>query len=309
MATLVMYHYVRDVENSAFPNIRALSIDKFKGQLDYLQANYNMVSPYKMVEAALSGVLMDEKDCVLTFDDGFIDHYETVLPEFQKRGIAGAFFPSAVPIKEGKLLDVHKIQHIIGGRVDHSEIAESLIRLVEQNPEKCDGKSADFYVSEFKKADHLDSANVVFIKHLLQYALPAETRLEFADRLFAEYVGSDEKAFASQLYMNLDQIRELHSAGNLIGGHGYRHIWLGKSSPDLQRDEFTRTQAFLAEINPKIAEDWVFCYPYGSHDETTLELMKEFGGRVGLTTENAEHKTANHLQAPRIDTIYLPFSA
>lgn len=309
MATLVMYHYVRDVEKSAFPNIRALSIDRFRGQLDWLQQNLNIVDPYAMVRASLSGEPMGEKDCVLTFDDGFIDHYETVLPEFQKRGIAGAFFPSAVPIKEGKLLDVHKIQHIIGGRADHADIAESLIHLVKSNPEKCGGKTAESYVSEFKKADHLDSAEVVFIKHLLQYALPEQARTEFADALFREHVGSDEKAFAESLYMNLDQIRELHAAGNLIGGHGYRHIWLGKSSPELQRDEFTRTQAFLAEINPEIAIDWVFCYPYGSHDETTLALMKEFGGRVGLTTENAEHKTANHLQAPRIDTIYLPFSA
>ena len=42
--TTVMYHYVRKVNESNFPNLKALEIEKFKNQLDYFKSNYNMIS-------------------------------------------------------------------------------------------------------------------------------------------------------------------------------------------------------------------------------------------------------------------------
>ena len=34
-----MYHYVRSVANSSYPNIKGLEVDGFKRQLDYFQEN------------------------------------------------------------------------------------------------------------------------------------------------------------------------------------------------------------------------------------------------------------------------------
>jgi hypothetical protein len=34
--TIVMYHFVRDLARSRYPAIKALTVDAFRGQLDYL---------------------------------------------------------------------------------------------------------------------------------------------------------------------------------------------------------------------------------------------------------------------------------
>jgi len=41
--TIVMYHYVRPINDSKFPGIKGLELDGFKRQLDYLKENFNIV--------------------------------------------------------------------------------------------------------------------------------------------------------------------------------------------------------------------------------------------------------------------------
>ena len=41
--TVVMYHYVRDLKNSRYPNIKGLDIEKFKKQIKFFKENYNFI--------------------------------------------------------------------------------------------------------------------------------------------------------------------------------------------------------------------------------------------------------------------------
>ena len=50
--TIVMYHYVRDVEETLFPDIKALSTEQFRGQLDYIESQYQLVKLEEVREAA-----------------------------------------------------------------------------------------------------------------------------------------------------------------------------------------------------------------------------------------------------------------
>ena len=45
--TVVMYHYVRDLKNSRYPNIKGLDIDKFKKQIKFFKENYNFIKSSK----------------------------------------------------------------------------------------------------------------------------------------------------------------------------------------------------------------------------------------------------------------------
>ena len=38
--TIVMYHYVRDLKNSRYPNIKGLDIEKFKKQIKFFKENH-----------------------------------------------------------------------------------------------------------------------------------------------------------------------------------------------------------------------------------------------------------------------------
>jgi hypothetical protein len=38
--TIVVYHYVRDLERSRFPAIKGLSVERLRRQHDYMQTHY-----------------------------------------------------------------------------------------------------------------------------------------------------------------------------------------------------------------------------------------------------------------------------
>ena len=63
-----------------------------------------------------------------------------------------------------------------------------------------------------------------------------------------KYVSRDETAFAQELYMDFPQMRQMSSAGMEIGGHGYKHFWLGQLSCQDQTQEIRRTMSFLSTL-------------------------------------------------------------
>ena len=41
---LVMYHYVREIKKSKYPNIKGLEFEDFKKQINYFLNNFNILS-------------------------------------------------------------------------------------------------------------------------------------------------------------------------------------------------------------------------------------------------------------------------
>ena len=112
--TIVMYHYVRDLKRSRFPAIKGLSIERFCYQLDYIEAHYTPIAVAELLEAlAPEGHDLPPNPILLTFDDGYSDHFTNVFPRLDARGIQGCFFPPAQAILEHKVLDVNKIQFVL----------------------------------------------------------------------------------------------------------------------------------------------------------------------------------------------------
>jgi peptidoglycan/xylan/chitin deacetylase (PgdA/CDA1 family) len=137
------------------------------------------------------------------------------------------------------------------------------------------------------------------VKRALQDGLPEERRRAVLDRLFREHVTEDERAFADELYLTLDECRELVRRGHDVIGHGYEHRRLGLLDEAAQRDEIERSRKFVDEVGGT----WALCYAYGSRNETTLRLLEESGCLLALTTEPRRAAPADPLlELPRIDT-------
>ena len=111
--TIVMYHYVRDLKRSEFPDIKGLDLPFFEGQIAYLKKNYNLIKMEDMIAAIDGNRALPAKAALLTFDDGFKDHYANVFPVLKKNRIQGSFYPSAKPVVENIVLDVHKIHFLL----------------------------------------------------------------------------------------------------------------------------------------------------------------------------------------------------
>ncbi len=108
-----MYHYVRELENTRYPRIKARQLSEFKAQLNYLEKNYEFVTIEECIDAIYKGDDIPDNAVLLTFDDGYKDHYESVFPILERKDIQGVFFPPAKAILEDEVLDVNKIHHIL----------------------------------------------------------------------------------------------------------------------------------------------------------------------------------------------------
>ena len=77
---VVMYHYVRDLPRTRFPNLKGMLLDDFRHQVAELSTQFEMAS----VESAMdfmSGEYRPRRDlCLLTFDDGLKEHFTRCHP-------------------------------------------------------------------------------------------------------------------------------------------------------------------------------------------------------------------------------------
>ena len=303
--TIVMYHYIRPIIGSEFPGIKGLEIEGFKRQLDFLENNYSIVSSEQVIDMIIKNKELPPKACWLTFDDGFKDHYQYVLPELINRNLSGAFFPPRAPIKESKLLDVHSIHHILSCTDDINKLVTDLNDLCLQFG--ITNEQIHAYYKEYGVANRFDNADTIFIKRMLQHVLPIQIRNEITSILFEKIVGVPEAEFSSRLYMNIEEVRKLVSSGMYVGSHGSMHYWLDRISSQKQKVDISSSVEFLEEVGAPTS-NWIMCYPYGAYNNTTLSLLKDLGASIGITTEarKANLGIDNPLTLPRLDTNDFP---
>ena len=303
--TIVMYHYVRPINDSKYPGIKGLELDGFKRQLDYLKENFNIVSTEQVVDAARNSSSLPSDACWLTFDDGYKDHSKFVLPELLKRDLHGAFFPPRVAIEEDVVLDVNLIHHILSCADDVKQLVSSLNSHCLSNG--ISESNIDAYYKEYAVPNRFDNADTVFVKSMLQHVLPEKLRSSITENMFKEFIGLSAAEFSKELYMSVDEVKELVNSGMYVGSHGSRHYWLNKISSEEQEKDIKQSLNFLEDVGAP-TNDWVMCYPYGAYNDATLSLLKKYDASVGITTDArvANLKGDNPFELPRLDTNDFP---
>lgn len=305
--SIVMYHYVRQLKRSRYPEIKGLDSELFKGQIAYIKKHYNPVTAYDVMDAVVTGAKLPPRALLLTFDDAYIDHFTEVFPVLDKEGISGCFFPPAKCILENRLLDVNKIHFILASVSDKQLLVDHVLKAVDADRTKYALQSSEHYWRQCGVAARYDSAEVMFVKYMLQRDLPEALRIKITDELFNRFVSSDEGAFAAELYMSVEQLACLQRNGMYVGSHGYDHFWLNSIPEDAQRKEIDLSLEFLRKVGADTSR-WIMCYPYGGHNESLLEILKNRNCCIGLTTRVgiADVIRDNPLTFPRLDTNDLP---
>lgn len=303
--TIVMYHYVRPIKGSKFPRIKGLELDGFRRQLDYISERYSVVSTQQVIDAARHSASLPSDACWLTFDDGYKDHFEYVLPELLRRNLHGAFFPPRFAIEGDAVLDVNLIHYILSCAEDIKHLVDILRRQCLRKG-MSERKINDYY-DKYAVPNRFDTSDTIFFKRMLQHVLPERVRFSIAECMFQEFVGLSPAEFSGQLYMNVDEVKELVRSGMYVGSHGSRHYWLDSISPEAQEQDINQSLKFLESVGAPTT-DWVMCYPYGAYNEHTLSLLNKFDAALGITTEArvADLTVDNYFELPRLDTNDLP---
>lgn len=312
--TIVMYHYVRDLKYSRYPNIKGLDVNLFYEQISFLKKHYCFVTVEQVIDAYYNGISLPKHAVLLTFDDAYADHFTNVFPILRREGIRGAFYLPVKAVTEHSVLDVNKIHFILASTADKKmpALLNELEILLDRYREEYNLLSFGAYFSELAVANRFDNREVIFIKRLLQVKLDERLRKIMTDILFQKTVGVDEGVFSRELYMSMDQIKCMIDCGMHIGSHGYDHYWLGELSKEKQAYEIKKSIEFIDQMGGDI-NNWTICYPYGNYNTDTIELLKENGCKLGFTTQvelALPNKNGdNAFQLSRLDTNDLPKSA
>ena len=272
MMKAIMYHYVRHKDKN-FPNLFRLDFDLFKKQLDYFHKKYGFVSKESFINSIRNKEL-DEEDkqgVILTFDDGLICHYKNVVPELKKRGLWGIFYIPTFPFKENQILDVHRI-HILISNCDPKDLYTYLQN--KQIQKLFDMKKID----EFKRLTYLNQNNdkySLIIKRILNYFIKYDKRKLVIDELFDKFI--KDNFTIADFYLSVNNLKEMNTAGMIIGSHTENHLVMSKLSDEQQKYEIENSFNFLES---KVGNLGIksFCYPYGgfhTFNDKTQEILSK----------------------------------
>lgn len=283
MLYIVMYHYVRDLKHSRYPNIKGLDIELFRQQIAYLKAHFSVVRMEEVLAALDGQIVLPENAVLLTFDDGYIDHFTYAMPVLEEENVQGSFFIPGKTFDTHTLLDVNKIHYILAAADSRSLLKDVFERMDHYRGREYDYPDNAALFEKYAVANRFDSKETIFVKRALQTVLPERVRNLISSDLFERYVGVSEKVLAYELYMSREQIRTMKRHGMHIGIHGYDHYWLGNLPEKQMQEDISKALEVMDEFLD--TNNWVMNYPYGNYSKEVVEYIRQKGCRMGMTTE------------------------
>lgn len=301
--TVVMYHYVRDLSRSRFPEIKGLTVDRFTSQLDYLARHHTFVTIEEVLAACRGEANLPPDAVLLTFDDGYADCYRYVFPILDERRLQGCFFPPVIAIRDRVVLDVNKIHFALAACGNAEAIAAHCLERITAWRGEYGLEAPEYYETHVARTSRFDDPQTLFVKDLLQRGLPEAPRARLVNEIFQRFVTDDETAFAEELYLTVDQIQVMRRAGMYFGAHGLTHCWLDSLAPDQQRRELAGSRVFLEELGYEPGQ-YVVSYPYGGYNDATVPVARELGYSLGFTVVARDAMIGHDdpLLLPRMDT-------
>lgn len=258
----IMYHYVRPYDPT-YPYFRYLDVNDFISQLEFLGNRYGFVGREEFLECVSEA--RPNRGVVLTFDDGFVDHFQYVLPELKRLGVWGIFYIPTAPLTTGRIMDVHRI-HLLLGRYGGQEIADALSRLI-RNEMLTPGLVEEFGTSTYVQQDN--EASVNFVKRTLNYFIDIMYRTYVIDDLMAAYY-PNEKELLQRVYMSRALLSEMHEEGMTLGSHSVNHPVMSRLTIEEQDNEIRESFNVLETITGNLPIR-TFCYPYGGYHTFSRE--------------------------------------
>jgi peptidoglycan/xylan/chitin deacetylase (PgdA/CDA1 family) len=269
---VLMFHNVGHPESTAYlPGHMKISEQRLSRLLLQLKASgYRTMTVADMLTAFEAGELPDDR-VVLSFDDGYRDNHDLLLPLLREHEATATIYVQTGPMK-GRLNWLHHYFWVLH-RVGPRKLGEMLADGVERPSlkEELRGLPADEVNAEYA------------LKRLLKYEVKPADR----DRLLAEAfhaIGGEDEALAREVYLGPAECRALDEAGVELGAHTVNHLVLSSLDATQQRLEIEGSMRDL--------ESWLghpvttFAYPYGrtwDYDDDTRGILAELGFRGALT--------------------------
>lgn len=206
----------------------------------------------------------------ITFDDGYVDNLTTALPILEQNDLPVTVFISTAFI--GK-------PYFWWDRLDElTSNADQRSTLV--------NAACSLQLLAEQQEDELAVATPDQINRALERRLERlvlEERNDLLDEL-SQLTGCKPLDSSARPLNESELVRLASHPLVTIGCHGHRHLKLGQSDrADAAKDILHSKQALAAVLGPR---QHTFAYPHGSHDKTSVSLVKEAGFSLAFTTDS-----------------------
>lgn len=246
---VLMYHSICET---------ALPEREFRKHLKGLAAHFDIVSLGEFVQALTQDPAAANGKLVLTFDDGLLNHADTVYPILKEMNLPGTFFICS------ELLD--------GGRWLWNQDARARLESMDAGEVEALAKTLDLPTR--------DSEAV--IDHLKRLDLAARNNaLEALEKATGSFTPTPQQKRQCEL-MDAETLKSLDPAVITIGSHTCTHPILPTLTTEQiereMRDSRTQLEALLER------DVHYFCYPNGFNDERCNGISRGIY-KASVTTE------------------------
>lgn len=277
----IMYHYIKNKKDNKFFNLNVMDDKLFEDQINFLKKKYNIIGNDDLCEILISKKIPKKPSFILTFDDGYKDHFNYVFPFLMKHKLKAIFYPSSRIFEKKYLLDVNKIQLILGKAKDKNKLLKEIFDLIKV----ISGKNRNqLDLKKINLKSRYDSKEIILIKRLLQLHLNDKLRKKIINKLFNNYFNSKEIQYFDEFYINKKDALEMSNNGMSFGIHGYNHYWLNSLTYKQQESEINLSLNNLKTLKlfkPNLS----ICYPYGAYDKNTIKISNKFNFKFAVTTK------------------------
>jgi peptidoglycan/xylan/chitin deacetylase (PgdA/CDA1 family) len=274
----MMYHYVRNPGDAAEASsgIPGMPTEVFESQLDQLSKEHTFVTWPDVRFAIQDDKPLPRSACLLTFDDGIIDHYLNVFQILRKRNLSGLFF-ALDRCESDELVLAHKI-HFLLAKIGVAGLREAIWEKL--NPAQRDLFTGAEKQYKLKYPTNLIDDQINLLKAVLQRDVCADVNPMLSE-LFEMHIGS-ESEIARRYYLNHEQIREMVAGGMYFGGHSRDHPWFDWIDAQARDAEIEASAEWLQGFGPG---PWAFAYPYGGLSEDSPHLLQKHRFVAAFTTQ------------------------
>ena len=276
--TILMYHRVLPDPQCVDYPLPSLVMPKsaFRSQIHWLTEHCRVLPVEEALKEGRTGVPSDVPRVAISFDDGYADNYEHVLPILREAGVRATFFVTAGLIGTDAWLWFDRAMLVARQWARRKKDEPTARKRSEEN-----GARRDV------------SAWLTSLKTLG----PAERETEIERVAFGAQLTDERRSYR---LMDWDQVRELAETGHEIGSHSCSHPilpTLDEKSLEYEVGDARRRIAEQIGRNPA-----GFCYPNGDCDDRVKGVVRRAGYSYACsTTPGLNDEKTDRLALKRVD--------
>jgi peptidoglycan/xylan/chitin deacetylase (PgdA/CDA1 family) len=283
-ALVLMYHRIATANID--PWELAVSAENFEQHLRILK-KLNNVLPLPELVHQLQNKKLKKRYVAITFDDGYIDNYQTAKPLLEKSDIPATFFITTNNLGQQKEFWWDELAYIL---LKTPNLPKQLSLEINNEPFSFNLDTESKLTKELNiKHKSFIAWEPTTLRSQLYYSLweklsPLQSEAQENIMAFLRsWAGTSKAERPEYLCMSVEQMQHLSSSDLFtIGGHTCSHPALAYHSEAVQQKEIIENKKTLENLTGK--EVNLFAYPSGNYNDISIKALKQSRFSAGFTT-------------------------